>query len=285
MPTKPPAVYTVYQTTCLANGKIYIGVHKTRDPDDRYLGSGNLISRAVKKYGRDQFQKEVLFIFESRAEAYAKEKELVTAAFAKRADTYNLREGGAIGGWYDGQKGEKNSQHGTVWIWMGGEKPRKVRKEVVGEWMVLGWKRGRGKRCGPPRPSPIKGKVRMSKGSETLYVLPEEVPKWEAQGWRGKQRQNRVWMHPPKGMARKIFESEVQAMLQEGWSLGRRPPKTRQPSSGENHPLAKLTWEKVREIRRIYREGGTTQASLAARFEVSYVAIHHVVRGKTWKES
>lgn len=32
--------YIVYQTTCLVNNKIYIGVHKTHTPDkfDGYLG-------------------------------------------------------------------------------------------------------------------------------------------------------------------------------------------------------------------------------------------------------
>jgi hypothetical protein len=43
--------HTVYRTTNLVNGKFYIGVHKTDDPNDGYLGSGKLIGRAFQKYG------------------------------------------------------------------------------------------------------------------------------------------------------------------------------------------------------------------------------------------
>lgn len=32
--------YTIYKTTNLINGKIYIGKHQTKDPYDSYLGSG-----------------------------------------------------------------------------------------------------------------------------------------------------------------------------------------------------------------------------------------------------
>jgi len=192
MSSLPPVVFTVYRTTCLANGKIYIGVHKTRDPNDAYLGSGSVLQSAILKHGRDQFTKEVLFIFETRSEAYAKEKELVTAAFAKRADTYNLMEGGVESpGWYDAQKGPKNSQYGKVWVWMEGEKPRKVRKEVVGEWMVLGWKRGRGPRFREKmtpllsriRPDPV-GRIYVNhtEQGESL-ILPGDLEEMQRRGW------------------------------------------------------------------------------------------------------
>ena len=39
---------------CIANkmnGKIYIGKHTTKDPYDKYMGSGKLIIQAIKKYG------------------------------------------------------------------------------------------------------------------------------------------------------------------------------------------------------------------------------------------
>lgn len=44
----------VYKTTNLVNNKPYIGQHKG-EFDRNYLGSGNLIKLAVKKYGRDNF--------------------------------------------------------------------------------------------------------------------------------------------------------------------------------------------------------------------------------------
>ena len=235
MPTQSEPVFTVYQTTCLTNGKIYIGVHKTRDPQDSYLGSGKLMSAAVKKHGRDQFRKEVLFIFETRAEAYAKEKELVTAAFAKRADTYNLMEGGTeSSGWYRDRRGSKNPSHGTVWIWMEGQKPRKVRKEVVGEWLVLGWERGRGPQFKEKMntiPHTVKrkrgptGRVFVTRDGENRSVLLEEVAALEEQGWvRGR-----------------YFTEEVRKVLQK---IGRENGKKARRKT-------KLDWGKVREIRRL----------------------------------
>ncbi len=87
-------LYTVYRTTNTATGRFYIGVHKTQDPDDGYLGSGLALKEAVKKYGRAAFKKEVLFSFEHRDDAYAKEKELVTQALIESGQVYNIAPGG-----------------------------------------------------------------------------------------------------------------------------------------------------------------------------------------------
>lgn len=86
--------YTVYKTTNLINGKVYIGLHQTTDPYDSYLGSGKLIKKAIKKHGRENFKKEVLNIFTSREDMINMEIKLVNKDFINRSDTYNLNEGG-----------------------------------------------------------------------------------------------------------------------------------------------------------------------------------------------
>jgi group I intron endonuclease len=88
--------HTVYRTTNLVNGKFYIGVHKTEEPNDSYLGSGKYLQRAVKKYGVENFKKEVLFVFDEPQQAFDKEEEFVEL---HRSDPncYNLRKGGAGG--------------------------------------------------------------------------------------------------------------------------------------------------------------------------------------------
>lgn len=90
--------FTIYQTVNLLNGKIYIGKHETDDPYDDYLGSGKILLSAIRKYGRENFKKDVLYIFESRQEMDAKEAEIINEDFVIRNDTYNIKTGG-IGGW------------------------------------------------------------------------------------------------------------------------------------------------------------------------------------------
>jgi group I intron endonuclease len=48
----------IYQVTNLVNGKKYIGKDKNNNPT--YLGSGKLITKAIEKYGKNNFQKEIL---------------------------------------------------------------------------------------------------------------------------------------------------------------------------------------------------------------------------------
>ena len=89
--------YLVYKTTNLVNGKIYIGKHETDNLDDGYLGSGIMIQRAIEKYGKENFKREILFECSSREGMNAKEAELVNEEFLKRDDVYNLKQGGEGG--------------------------------------------------------------------------------------------------------------------------------------------------------------------------------------------
>jgi len=48
----------IYKTTNLINGKIYVG--QTKSENQRYLGSGKLLKRAIKKNGPKNFKREIL---------------------------------------------------------------------------------------------------------------------------------------------------------------------------------------------------------------------------------
>lgn len=90
-------MYYIYKVTNKITRQFYIGVHKTENPDDGYYGSGIRIKRAVRKYGKDGFTKEILYGFVNRNDAYSKEKELLELVLDNEL-CYNLKEGG-IGGW------------------------------------------------------------------------------------------------------------------------------------------------------------------------------------------
>jgi hypothetical protein len=89
--------YLLYEIRNNINDKIYVGVHKTKDMNDGYMGSGKLIQAAIKKYGIENFTKVILETFESAEAMYARENEVVTDEFLLREDTYNLRRGGTGG--------------------------------------------------------------------------------------------------------------------------------------------------------------------------------------------
>lgn len=90
-------MFTVYKITNTLNDKYYIGVHKTDDPHDNYMGSGPAIRRAIKKYGKHNFIKEILFVYEIEQEAYEKEKELLNVCW-QLDECYNMTQGGE-GSW------------------------------------------------------------------------------------------------------------------------------------------------------------------------------------------
>jgi hypothetical protein len=85
----------IYLTTNLVNNKVYVGQTKTEDPT--YLGSGTLIVKAIKKYGRENFSKHTLEIVSE--ESLLDEKEIFWIAFFKNRgySMYNVQAGGR--GW------------------------------------------------------------------------------------------------------------------------------------------------------------------------------------------
>jgi len=89
--------YIVYKTTNLINHKIYIGTHKTKDLNDDYLGSGVFLKKAIKKYGKNNFKKEIIAVFDNAEDMMKEERKIVNKNFILRKDTYNYELGGKGG--------------------------------------------------------------------------------------------------------------------------------------------------------------------------------------------
>ena len=86
--------YIVYKTTNKTNKMIYVGVHNTYNLNDKYLGSGIKFKKVLKLEGKENFIKEILFIYDNEADMLAKEAEIVNEEFIARHDTYNIIIGG-----------------------------------------------------------------------------------------------------------------------------------------------------------------------------------------------
>lgn len=92
------AIFYLYEIKNNINQKIYIGVHSTNNINDDYMGSGTLISKAIKKYGKQNFTKTILQYFDTEEEMYEKESEIVNEKFVRLESNYNVMVGG-YGSW------------------------------------------------------------------------------------------------------------------------------------------------------------------------------------------
>lgn len=87
-------IFIIYKTTNLVNGKFYIGKHnQSKKSFDGYYGSGSLLKKAIKKYGKNNFVRETLFEFGNENEAYQQEIKVIRENLSNPL-CYNLRSGG-----------------------------------------------------------------------------------------------------------------------------------------------------------------------------------------------
>ncbi len=84
----------VYKTTNLINGKYYYGIHSTDNLEDGYLGSGIQLKNAIKKYGIENFRREIIKDYKNRSLAVKCEKKIVTIDLVRNKKCYNLHVGG-----------------------------------------------------------------------------------------------------------------------------------------------------------------------------------------------
>lgn len=89
-------IMIIYKTTNNINNKIYIGQDKNNDPN--YLGSGNLIKRSIKKYGKENFTKEILCECNTLDELNDKERFYINKYSSTDKEIgYNIAVGGTNG--------------------------------------------------------------------------------------------------------------------------------------------------------------------------------------------
>ena len=83
----------IYKTENLITADTYIG-QTTRMSDTEYFGSGIIISRAIRKYGRENFEREILCYCKSQEDLDHKEKLYISLL----KPSYNIGMGGSGAG-------------------------------------------------------------------------------------------------------------------------------------------------------------------------------------------
>ncbi len=212
--------YTVYKTVNLINGKFYIGVHQTENPDDGYLGSGKYLLRAVAKYGPQGFKKKILFIFAGPKEAFDKERELVAAVLGNKL-CMNMKHGGDGGYDYinrlDLNNHVENAKKATA------ARIQKIKSDPA---FRKRWKEIAKIGAAKARLNPNFGSLEsLERGRKTWLAVwtgqkHSEVSRKKMRA-NGNGSINQKWMcHPVLGVKR-VVPDQLKTHLDDGWKFGR----------------------------------------------------------------
>ena len=257
--------YYVYQTTNLINGRYYIGKHNG-NVDDDYLGSGKAIKEAIKKYGKENFTKDIIGTFQDEEQAYRYER-LIVSYCIKDSKCYNIAEGGcgitSEARKKDWEKEEYRQKISETWD--------DDRRQKYSEMM-------RGRNLGNHLSEETKQK--LSEAARKRMKDPKFKQKHNEAMRKPEHRQklseeSRTKWKDPK-FKQKIIEAIKKA---------KEDPTYRQKMSeanrGENNSNAKLKEDDVRDIKRRLMNGESV-TNIAKDYNVSYNIICKIKNGKTW---
>jgi len=223
----------IYRITNNINGKTYIGQHKYQKLNDSYMGSGKAIKNAIKKYGKTNFTKEILYCDIYRQDT-ADSIEMFAIHKEKKAGhaEYNLSNGGenswkfdTIMEWYEcmsRKAAERNA--GRNWYNNGKE-------EVFAFICPDGWKKGRLPGCLQyerhqdgvnnnfyGKHHTEESRVKMKKAAKERYSSRTDLDEWNRQ--TSIRSHSSRWYWNPETLEESF---NVKDLTNEGWVRGRLP--------------------------------------------------------------
>lgn len=240
--------YLVYKITNLVNQKIYIGVHRTCDINDSYMGSGTIIKRAINKYGKHNFKKEILFIFDNEEEMFAKEAELVNEEFVKRKDTYNNSIGGNSGDFKQALQNYQQLMKDPEFYKNWKEKILKVvknpeRNEKASRSLKKFYETHEGS---------FKGKHHTEKSKQKMREIAQKLnhQKGENNNMYGKR-----WVsNPVTKEVKKIDKQDLQTYLDNGWINKKNPDSKNLQYQGGKYKKLSPEQKEINKKKRIERQ-------------------------------
>ena len=213
--------YYFYKIINTLNGKYYYGVHETFNINDYYSGSGVLINKSYKKYGKENFEKHILKFFNSKEDMYSYENKIVNIDEINNTLSYNSAIGGDIPPNRKGIKSMKivdgklvGVSYGDIWI-KKENRCIKIKDHDLDKYLSEGWVRGRSLK------NTSKDKLWIHNDKIQMYILKSELDKYLSEGWV-KGRYNGKKRTPINNgrITKMIYESELDKYLSEGWIRG-----------------------------------------------------------------
>lgn len=247
----------IYITTNLINGKKYIGQHCSLDLNDNYLGSGKSFLKALNKYGKENFVKEILCVCDSNDELDSMEKLYIDKYNAVYDDNfYNIQFGG-----------KTSSSLGL--IYMHNEITNDnilVCENKIDEYLKNGYILGMRKRTDKQKENISKGKknkVCMNNSSSIIYVDKSKVDDYLKIGYKigrgtptrvNEKDEHRKWMNKD-GVSIMVKEIDIESYIENGYSFGRvKFSKYNRKKPAWNKGLTKETSNSVKKVWETRRE-------------------------------
>lgn len=128
MARKKHCYHYLYKTTNLLNSTYYYGIHSTGNLEDGYLGSGKYLRNSIRKYGKENFKREILEFFDNRIDLAKAEENIITESMLKDKYCMNIKYGGDYGSLGMVNVKDKEGKGFSVLI----DDPRYLSGELVG---------------------------------------------------------------------------------------------------------------------------------------------------------
>lgn len=214
----------IYETTNLINGKKYIGQKKSSVfLEEKYLGSGTYLKRAINKYGKEHFK--VKLIEECNSKEHLDEREIYWIKYynaVKSNEYYNQSNGGDHWNLSSDYIAETNKKYqskkmkGRIYINRNYDEEKLILSEELDLYLQQGWIRGRSQKS--KNNISVKTKEAMSNfnfTNEQKYrmgssnrgkKLSDETKRKMSNYWKGKSK---PWMMVPKSDETKRKMSET----------------------------------------------------------------------------
>ena len=203
----------VYLTTNLINGKKYVGQHKSSKFDKNYKGSGKLLRKAIRKYGKSNFKVEMIESCNNFNQLNSREAYWIVYYDAVNSnDFYNLKNHDYID--------EKGNLHGTpsyIWINNGIEEKIISYSDLYKE-DLKGWYTGRlyreryAKNINEERHC-------VNNGKEDRVIFSDQLEEFLNNGYIEGRIPCR-WI-TKDNVTKYVLESKVDDYLKDGWIIGR----------------------------------------------------------------